>query len=615
MTTTANPAPATRRATFTPAFAPTRYRLVTETVTALARTLATDEDSLAWALLLCRPDTEADIARTHNVPTDAVRRAARGLAQRSGCATRAHVCAAYYLGGLIGPLAPTGPLTGVRDLTWTDQVLLRLTARLTTPEIAAELAVTPDTARRRVARLLAALQTNATHLAVLGAAAVGLVRPFDVRPDVVLPEPAVDDRLRPAADALGAALATAPHRVVGQIPRPEQAQASVAAALALLGLRSRVLVVAPHGPAWDTALTVWQSARADAGHVAGVLVPGQLAHHTALSENRPVATSARHLLDLAGTRLPVTVVTTPEALTTVAAMHRLGPVAGWDLIVTLDPHPAGTEPSLPAAAHLTLASTSIPTSTTVPSVSATALAVHCGTSDAGRDGRLRGFRLLATAPPPSAPTGRGATADLALLLHDITRRHGLRRVQVACSSALQSRQLTAALDRSTATIPDGQHPRSLWTKTLTPHTAPSQRHIALTHFADGGETLRVLLTHGPVRATGADALLLLDQPDARAAAEIIEWALDPRGRATGLPLLVVAALAPDRPAPGSSTPDPVSVLTRAAALLDPGLAERAAAHPIGSVRPWLETDLHLSERHHEQIAAATNALVGAGEWE
>ncbi|MFE2727264.1 hypothetical protein [Kitasatospora sp. NPDC059327] len=605
MTTTTTFSTAALAATLTSPIAPARYRLVTETVTALARTLATDEDSLAWARLLCRRGSEADIARTHHLPTDTVQRAASGLAQRSHCATRAHVCATYYLAGLIGPVAPTGTLTGLSDLTWTDQVLLRLTARLTTPDLAAELGVTPDTARRRVARLLAALHTDATHLAVLGAASTGLVRPFDVRPDthLALPAPAVDDWLRPAAQALAATMATAPHRAAGQIPRAEQAQVSMAATLVHLGLHTRVLVVAPHGPAWDTALEVWRAARAHVGHAVGVLAPGQLAHHTALSENRPVATSARHLLDLAGTRQPITVVTTPEALPTVAATHRLAPVASWDLIVTLDPHPAGAEPSLPAGAHLALTATA----PTVPPTPPGPLSVLRSTADAEHDGRLRGFRLLVTAPAPAAPTGRGAMVPLALLLHDIARRHGLRRIQVASSSAPQSRQLTAALDRATAALPAGKRPRSLWTKTLTPHTTPSQRHVTLGHFADGNETLRVLITRGPARATGADALLLLDPPDARTAAEIIDWALDPRGRDTGPPLLVIAALTPDYQGPEAS--DPVTVLTQAAALLDPGLAERATAHPIGSARAWLEIDPHLSERHHERIAVAAHTLA------
>ncbi|MEV7595760.1 hypothetical protein AB0O91_00015 [Kitasatospora sp. NPDC089797] len=588
---------------------------------ALAAGIATDEDSLAWAALLCRPGSSTDIAAAQAVPVEAARRAETGLRQRSAATTRAHLTALYTVAGVLPGARRPARFQDPRELTWADQVLLRLLARVTVAEAAAELALTPATVQRRLTQLLTRLDAPTLHEATAHAARMHLVRPWDVRPDLPTPAPAVADELRPTVDAITAALARSA-RVCAQVPRGEQPVVAAAVAHTHAGPGARVLVVVPAGPAWDLAMHEWAAARARAGTAVGLQTSHQLRHAGHVDERWPVAGTARGLLDLTGTRQAVTVVVTPEALPLLTALHRrTGGIGPWDLVVVGDAHQVGhpdaggravhDDQALPAAARLALTSTSperLPADAGAPVVRRTV-------ADAAAQGRARGHWLLATAPPP--PVRPGPLADLAVMILETSRLYGLRRVHVVCGSHAQRRQLTHALRGAETSLPERRRPASLWVRELPPGQDATEQRRILAEFTRGRESVLVLATCTPVVASGTDALLVLDPHRVEAAAEAIEWAVAPPGRDTAhplvaRPLVVLAPFADPADGQAAGQGERFAGIVRAAALLDPALPSLAAQHPLGSPHPWLETGPHLSAGDRQLVEALARGLVRDG---
>ncbi|MFE7525340.1 hypothetical protein ACFU7Y_06425 [Kitasatospora sp. NPDC057542] len=579
-----------------------------EITAVFARTLVGDVDSLAWAALLCGPGTAEQIAARQHVPVALVRRAADGLMQRNALATRPQLAAAYTAAQLI----PCGALSlhgqDPADLRPADQALLRLLARRTRREAAAELGLTLAAVNARIRRLLADLQVTTLQQATALAAHRGIVRPWDIRPDAPLPLPApvLPQALGPAVEAIAAVLADAPHLAAAQIPRCEQQQVAAAVAHARFGAGGRILVVARSGPAWELAMREWGAARHYAGALAGLQLPDRLrGGRNALAEELAAVSSVRALLDLAGTTQPATVVATPEALPLVTALHHKPTAARWDLIVVADADRTGRPGApgwqvrddgvLPAAARLFMTSTA-PHRLSEGSGTVTVARSAAG---AAATGRVRGHRLLAAATPPG--TAAPALADVAVLVLQTASRHGLRRVQVACATPEQCRRLAAGFDAAAAALTEWQRPATLWTGVITPATGAEERHGAVRRFAGGGAGLLVLVTCEPVPAAGADALLVLESGDEQATAEVLEWALLARDSADAtLPLTVVVPLPHDHDHDangGQAAARRTAGLLRACALMDPALAERARRHPADSATPWIQAGPGVTERH------------------
>ncbi|MFJ7280490.1 hypothetical protein [Kitasatospora sp. NPDC098663] len=591
----------------------------TKDTAAIARTLTADTDSLDWAALLCGPGTVEQIAAGQRLPVELVRRAAEGLMQRNALLTRPQLAAAYTAAQLV----PCGVLSlhgeNPADLGRPAQALLRLLARRTPREAAAELGLTAGTVNVRIRRLLDDLQVATLQQATALAAHRGTIRPWDIRPDtrLPLPIPVLPEALRPAVEAIAAVLAGAPRRAAAQIPRSEQQQVATAVAHARFGT-TRILVVAPSGPAWEFAMQEWGTARRHSGALAGLRLSDRLrGGRKALTEGLPAVSSLRALLDLAGTTQPATVVATPEALPLVTALHRTPGAARWDLIADADRTGRRGAPGwqvcadevLPAAARLFLTSTAphrLPEG-------AGAVTVARSAAGAAATGRVRGHRLLAAAAPPG--TAAPAPADVAGLVLETAPRHGLRRLQVVCATPEQSRKLATAFDAVAAGLTEWQRPASLWTGVITPGTGAEERHGAVRHFAAGGASLLVLITCEPVPATGADALLVLESADEQMAAEAIEWALLARDSADAArPLMVVVPLPGDHLASGGQdgATQRAAGLVRACALLDPALAERTRQHPAGSASPWIQSGPGVPRHHLALLEDAARDLAGKG---
>ncbi|MEV7928506.1 AsnC family protein [Kitasatospora sp. NPDC088779] len=589
---------------------------------AFARTLSGDTDSLAWAALLCGPGTVEQIAAGQRLPVELVRRAAEGLMQRNALLTRPQLAAAYTAAQLVPCRVLSLHGEDPADLGRPAQALLRLLARRTPREAAAELGLTAATVSARIRRLLDDLQVATLQQATALAAHLGTIRPWDIRPGIhlPLPAPALPEALRPAVEAVAAVLADAPHRAAAQIPRSEQQQAAAAVAHARFGTTGRILVVAPSGPAWELAMQEWGTARQHSGALAGLQLSDRLrAGRKALAEGLPAVSSVRALLDLAGTTQPATVVATPEALPLVTALHRMPGAARWDLIVVADADRTGrrgapgwqvcADEVVPAAARLFLTSTA---PHRLPEGAGT-VTVARSAAGAAATGRVRGHRLLAAATPSG--TAAPALADVAGLVLETAPRHGLRRVQVVCATPEQCRKLATTFDAVVAGLTEWQRPASLWTGVITPGTGAEERHGAVRHFAEGGASLLVLITCEPVPAAGADALLVLESADEQTAAEVIEWALLARDSADAArPLVVVLPLPGDHVASGGQdgAAQRAAGLVRACALLDPALAERARQHPVGSASPWIQSGPGVPRRHLMLLEDAARNLAGKG---
>ncbi|MFD9062294.1 hypothetical protein ACFVZ3_12315 [Kitasatospora purpeofusca] len=563
-----------------------------------APTVPADDHDIALAAMLCAPASIAELAAVQGMAVEDLNAAVAGLQERARASGRPHHTARYAAcGDLLGD-ALHGCRSDPCDLHPADRTLLRLRARLTYDEIAAELAVTPATVRRRLDRVHRFLGVTTDHLATAVGGFTGVVRPWDLRPGLRVAAPAVCEELAPAVRVIAAALDGAPHRVSAQIPRTEQS--ALAAAVARAGARERVLVLAPHGPAWTLALETWGAALRDTGTVAGLLLPGQLTLTRTQAAHRSVVWTARALLNLAGTRQGATVVVTSEALPLITALHRRrGGLRPWDLLVVCDAHRIGRpggpgqglydDRVLPATARLAL------TSTAPPLLPPAAGSVTVARTAAGAvtGGRVRTHRLLALVPPA---TGRGGLQGLADLLMATARGHGLRRVLVSCATAVQARHLERALDQAAADLPAPQRPASLWTGTLKPGLTAEQRRQTTTRLADGDEALLVLATCEPVRAPGADALLVLEPDDVHAVAETLEWALEARGRGDAArPLTVLLPLPADSAGPGAA--ERAAVVARACALLDPSLTTATEQDGPGGPSPWIDTAGHPTPGH------------------
>ncbi|MGW2548139.1 hypothetical protein ACWC5I_46610, partial [Kitasatospora sp. NPDC001574] len=328
-------------------------------------------------------------------------------------------------------------------------------------------------------------------------------------------------------------------------------------------------------------------------------------------DERVLAWTRRGLLDLAGTRQPVTVVATPESQDLLTPLHHTPGhrLARWDLIVTVDAHHptppghpgsgAAAEPLLPAAARLALTSTH----SHVPPSDAETVVVRRSTTIAGGQSRVRGHRLLAV-----PWTAVGTRDDVAATVLEAARRHGLRRVQVVCHSVSTCRRIADAVGRVGMIRPGWQRPASLWTGTLTPDLPAGERAEALLRFAEGHEELLVLAAFGPVRAAGADALLVLSPHDEHSAGEAVEWALEARGPRDGARTLAVLVPLTSDPTVNSGS-GRAEVLLRACAALDPALADRAARHPAGSRWPWIDGAPYLDTGQRTHLDAAVRALT------
>ncbi|MER7674158.1 hypothetical protein ABTY61_37655 [Kitasatospora sp. NPDC096128] len=580
---------------------------------ALTAVLATDDDSLAWAALLCGPGSSKDIAAAQNLAQDHVERAHNGLMHRTGASTRANLTASYTAAGLIRSHNLPALWADPRELDWADQALLRLLARLTVAETATELALSPVTVTRRLERLLARLDRMTLHEATAHAARMHLVRPWDVRPELPLTPPAVAEPLRHAVEAITTAWTRSP-RVCAQIPRGEQAAVAAAATHAHTGSGARVLFVTAYGPAWDLAMHAWTAARARFGTVVGLQTPAQLRLAGDVARRWPVTCSARGLLDLAGTRQAATVVATPEALPLIVALHqREAPPVRWDVLAVGDAHRIGHARSpgqdvhddrvLPATARLSLTSTS---PDRLPAA-AGSLAVRRTVAEAAAQGQARAHWLLATAPPPSSR--RGTLADLAVLILEASRLHGLRRIHVVCQRAHQCRKLTRALALAVDALPERRRPSSLWARELTPTMPAEEREHILRQFARSHESVLVLTSCAPLAAPGADALIVLDSHQVEETAEAIEWALDPFSPPPARPLVVLAPLTDLPGNGGAEQASRFAGIVRAATLLDPTLAQLVADHPTGSPAPWLETGPHLSAGDRQLVDAVARDLA------
>ncbi|MFF2618818.1 hypothetical protein [Kitasatospora sp. NPDC058046] len=573
-----------------------------EITAALAHTLASDVDSLALAALLCGPGTVEQ--------TDA-----DGLLQRTALGTRAQLAAAYTAARLVP--CDAMPLDGQdpADLSLADQTLLRLLSGRTRREAAAELGVAGGAVSTRIRRVLTALQVATLQQATALAAHRGIVRPWDIRPDIPLPlpAPALPQSLGPAVEAITALLAEAPTWVVAQIPRAEQQQVAAAVAHARFGAGGRILVIVPSGPGWTLAMHEWGLARQHAGALAGLRLSNRSSGpREAPARGLAAVASVRAVLDLAGTRQPATVVTTPEALPLVTALHRTPGAARWDLVVVADTDltgPPGLAPwqveVLPAAARLLMTSTAphrLPDG-------AGPVRVARSAAGAAATGRVRGHRLLATATP--APATAAALADVAGLVLETAPRHGLRRVQVACATPKQGRCLAEAFAVAAAGLPPWQRAAAPWTTVITPGTGAEERRAAMRHFAEAEQGLLVLITCGPVAAAGADALLVLESADEQATAEVIEWALLARDRADAArPLTVLVPLPGGHDAgDGQAAARHTAGLVRACTLLDPALAGRARQHPAGSATPWIRTGPDVTGRHLAWLEDTTRPIT------
>ncbi|MFJ6140200.1 hypothetical protein [Kitasatospora sp. NPDC092286] len=574
----------------------------------LAGTLPQGRASLDWAAELCGPGSVGSIAAARKAPLATVRRETAALMERCHTFIRAQLTAQYAAAGLV----PAGRLPRVaadpRELDHADRALLRLLARLPHAEIAAELALTQATVRERAARVRRLLHVTTDHEATALAAGSGLVRPSDARPGLPLPAPDVPAPLAPAVAAILTALARTPD-AAAQIPQPEQHVVAAAVAHARAGHGSRVLVIAADGPAWDSAMDTWSRAREHEGSVVGLCARsrGGAAHDDG---QRALAWTQRGLLDVAGTRQPVTVVATPDAVDRLDGLN----LAPWDLVVTVDartsppgaPEHPGARPGerrdLPAAARLAL--TSLPAHR--PPWDADLVVRHTAALAAGQ-GLVRGHRLLAM-----PWTAVATTDDVAAMVLDTARRHGLRRVQVVCHPSSTCRRVADAVGRVGAALPAWQRPASSWTGAITPSLPARERTEAALRFAEGREELLVLATCGPLRAAGADALLVLAPHDEHAAVEAVEWSLEPRDRHDGARTLAVLVPVASDPA-GSPGAGPsagrAEALLRACAALDPALAGRAVQHPAGSRWPWIEGVPYLNTRQRDHLDAAVRALT------
>ncbi|WP_043463652.1 AsnC family protein [Kitasatospora sp. MBT66] len=571
----------------------------------LADLLPRDRRSLGWAEALCSGGTIRSITDSGATARATARREITALMDRCGTSLRPQITAQYTAADLVPAHCLPREVTDPWNLDPADRALLRLLARMSHSEAAAELALTQDTVSSRAARLRRLLHVATDHEATALGAMRGLVRPGDTRPGLPLPAPDLPDALAPAVRAVLARLAATSH-ATAQIPRAEQQVVAAAVAHARAGHRSRVLVVADDGPGWDCAMDTWAGARRDEGSVVGLR--HRPVHPT--DDERALAWTRRGLLDLAGTRRPVTVVATPESLDLLTALHHAPrhPLTRWDLIVTVDAHrPANTghrspgaaaDPALPAAARLALTAAHTP----VPLIS-TATAVRRSVALAGGQGRVRGHRLLAV------PWTVSATPDeVAAVVLEAARRHGLRRVQVVCGSATTCQQLVDAVARAGEALPGWRRPVSSWTGTITPDLPAGERAQVLQSFAEGHEELLVLAASGPVRAAGADALLHLVPHDGAAAGEAVEWALETRDPRDSARTLAVLVPVPDESTPGSGTGRAEEVL-RVCAALDPSLADRAQGHPAGSRWPWIDGAPYLDSGRRSHLDAAVRALT------
>ncbi|MFB8236272.1 hypothetical protein ACFC58_06930 [Kitasatospora purpeofusca] len=581
---------------------PSTTRATTSTGPALlADLLPRDRKALGWAETLCSPDTIRSITDSGAIPRATVRREIAALMERCGTSLRPQITAQYAAADLVPAHCLPREVTDPWDLDPADRALLRLLARMPHSEAAAELALTQDTVSSRAARLRRLLHVATDHEATALGAMRGLVRPGDTRPGLPLPAPDLPDTLAPAMRALHARLAATSH-ATAQIPRAEQHVVAAAVAHARAGHGSRVLVIAADGPRWDCAMDTWAGARRDEGTVVGLR--HRRVHPT--DDERALAWTRRGLLDLAGTRQPVTVVATPESLHLLTVLHHAPRhrLARWDLIVTVDTHrpapgpEAAADPALPTAAHLTLTSAHAP----VPATGA-ATAVRRSVALAGGQGRVRGHRLL------SVPWTVSATPDdVAAVVLEAARRHGLRRVQVVCGSTSTCRQLVNAVARALEALPGWRRPASSWVATITPDLPAGERAQVLQWFAAGHEELLLLAACGPVRAAGADAVLLLVPHDEAAAVEAVEWALEARDPRDGARTLAVLVPVTGESSPGCGTGRAEEIL-RVCAVLDPALAGRAQGHPAGSRWPWIDGAPYLDTGRRSHLDAAVSTLT------
>ncbi|MFE4512640.1 hypothetical protein ACFRMQ_00370 [Kitasatospora sp. NPDC056783] len=561
----------------------------------LAGTLPQGRASLDWAAALCGPGSVRSIAASQKAPLATVRRETAALMERCHTFLRAQLTAQYAAAGLIPAIRLPRVAADPWDLDAADRALLRLLARLPHAEIAAELSLTQATVRERAARVRRLLHVATDHEATALAASRGLVRPGDARPGLPLPAPDVPAPLAPAVEAILSALASTPD-AAAQIPQPEQHVVAAAVAHARAGHAARVLVIAADGPAWDSAMDTWSRAREHEGSVVGLRPRPRAAHDDG---ERALAWTQRGLLSLAGTRQPVTVVATPDAVNRLAGLK----LAPWHLIVTVDartcppgaPEHPGARPGerrdLHAAARLTL--TSLPLHCLARD---TDLAVRRTAALAAGQGLVRGHRLLAVP----------WTGDAATVVLEAARRHGLQRVQVACHSPSMCRRVADAVGRVGATLPAWRRPASSWTGAIAPGLPERERTEAALRFAEGREELLVLATCGPLRAAGADALLVLAPHDEHTAAEAVEWALEPRDRHDSARTLAVLVPVASDPAAGAGRAE---ALLRACAALDPALAGRAIQHPAGSRWPWIEGTPYLDTKQCDHLDAAVRALT------
>ncbi|MFD9062295.1 hypothetical protein ACFVZ3_12320 [Kitasatospora purpeofusca] len=576
----------------------------------LAAILPRSRHALTWAALLCGPGTVKSITRTENLPRATVQREITAAMERCSTLLRPQVAAQYAAADLVP--AHRLSLTGEdpRDLDHADRALLRLLARHSRADVAVELDVAQGTVRTRAARVRRFLEVGTDHEATAVGAAMGVVRPADAHPGLPLPAPTFPESLAPVVEAILAALAGT-SRAAAQVPRAEQQAVAAAVALSRAGHGARVLVIAADGPAWDSAMDTWTRAREHVGTVVGLRPrPGGRTAAAPGDEQWPLAWTRRGLLDLAGTRQPATVVATPTVLGLLADLHRTPaarPLAPWDLVVTTDAqlrgHPVpGTpdERALPAASRLALTSTR---PERLPRDAGPVVVRRCAAL-AAEQGRVRGHRLLAV--PLTA--GAGTPDDAAALVLRAARRHGLGRVQVVCGSERSSCLLAGALARAAEALPGWRRPASLWSEAIAADTGVEARAAVVRRFAEGREELLVLTASGPVRAAGADALLVLAPYDEHKAGEAVEWALEARGRhdrARTLTVVVPTASA-DAAGPGGGD---AAMLLRACAVLDPGLADRAERHPAGSRWPWIEGTPYLDASQRAHLDAAARALT------
>ncbi|MEE1820995.1 hypothetical protein PUR61_02080 [Streptomyces sp. BE20] len=578
----------------------------------LAAVLPLSRHALTWAGRLCGPGTVQSITRSERLPRATVQREITALMERAGTLLRPQLAAQYAAAGLVPASSLPRTAEDPWDLDPADRALLRLLARHSHADIAAELALSLATVRQRAARLRRLLHVSTDHEATALAASRGLVRPGDARPGLPLPAPVVPEPLAPAVAAVVAALARTPE-ASAQIPPPEQHLVAAAVAHARAGHSSRVLVIAADGPAWDSAMDAWSRAPEHEGTVVGLRPRPRDTPDEYDDGPRALAWTRRGLLDLAGTRQPATVVATPESLGQLTHPHRTPaaePLTPWDLIVTVDTHtPAGPPrhpgtrsdqvPDLPAAARLTL--TSLPPHR-LPRDAGPVVARRTAAL-AARLGRMRGHRLLAV-----PWTAVATTEDVAAVVLETARRHGLRRVQVVCHSPSTCQRVADAAGLVGAALPAWRRPASSWTGAITPGLPTKDRTQALLHFAEGHEELLVLATCGPLRAPGADALLVLAPHDEDATLEAVEWALEARDRHDGTRTLAVLVPVTSRPALGPGA-DRAEALLRACAALDPALAGRAAQHPAGSRWPWIDGGPYLDTEQCEHLDAALRTLT------